>query len=458
MINSAAALESTLEKIARIMARRRGIKVVLRGGMAYCDLEKLQIVLPRVTDAQYNHMAEVIDGICDHETGHVLWSSPLVVKEVSKDPVRQWVWNVIEDFWTERRTGQEYLGCGQNIAKSNRKLVEWWKKTVLPKAGILDRLCFAIGCVLRGEKVVSDFLSDKEVGALLQTLVPELEDAQKVSSSPGALEAADRILAKIKDLAQPESKEGEGDEKEKENSGVAPQEGASDGDAESVEGDEGENKDDGNGDGRGDRGAETQSGENEAGEDCDGGNEEGADGGDEESNDGAEQGAEGNEGVSQADADSKGIEKDEGGISSEARQQAENFQSQAESGRMEKPADINDFANAQMTEFQDWSKLSDPDQYVVFSTEWDSEVTYSVDERVRYAKLYAELCDDVKPYIGTMSTALEMALAAEAEANWGVRNGLERKSIVANWPSGLWVVRMIPFIGSLKRGICWIRL
>jgi cobaltochelatase CobT len=75
----------------------------------------------------------------------------------------------------------------------------------------------------------------------------------------------------------------------------------------------------------------------------------------------------------------------------------------------------------------------------LFSEEFDTEIRYSVDDRVRNAKLYSQIRDQVREYIGTMAAALEAALATEAESRWvgGEKRGrkLDRRRL-AEWVMG----------------------
>ena len=53
-----AQLENVLQKIARIIAREHGLQLVIRGGMAYIDLEKRIIYLPNISLKQYRELLE----------------------------------------------------------------------------------------------------------------------------------------------------------------------------------------------------------------------------------------------------------------------------------------------------------------------------------------------------------------------------------------------------------------
>lgn len=456
MATGTALLENTLEKVARIIARRRGVKVTLRGGMAYVDLDKMEVVLPQVTDDQYKHMAPYLDGICDHETGHILWTDPKVSKEAAEGKetngkTRHIFWNLLEDFRTEKLTSEQYIGCAQNLTAMNRHFTGWWVKENWDKADMLGRLIFALGCKLRGDKVEVDFDSDPSMGKLLTAMAPEIADARAgMADTKAALDLADRMLAKIKKLAESEpppppkpkskpqkgkkgksdagnetgddSSPGEGDKESGEGDGDEEQDRDADDDSGSDEGDDGDAGDDESGDGEGGEGGEEESEGEGAGEGDKEGDKEG-------------EGDEGN--VDGSDEDSTNGRDGDAADDVGARKQAKDFEDGKES--FEKPADLEDFVNKHITEFTDKETSGDPDKYVVFSEEFDTETRYSVDDRVRNAKVYSQIRDQVREYIGTMAAALEAALATEAESRWvgGEKRGrkLDRRRL-AEWVMG----------------------
>ena len=140
------------------------------------------------------------------------------------------------------------------------------------------------------------------------------------------------------------------------------------------------------------------------------------------------------------DADGEGEaagDADAGDDAAAARKQAKDF----EDGKAgyDKPADLEDFVNRHITEFTEPDEMGAPDKYVVFTEEFDTETRYSVDDRVRHAKLYSRIRDQVREYIGTMAAALEAALATDAESHWvgGEKRGrkLDRRRL-AEWVMG----------------------
>ena len=410
MSNSAVALESTLEKIARIIARRRGVRVVLRGGSAGIDLEKMEVVLPQVTDAQYQDMAPYIDGICDHEVGHILWTNPKVFKESGEGvdgKLRRNLWNVLEDYRTEGQIASQYIGCGQNISKMNAYFTDWWVKHNWVKADMFGRLLFAIGCKLRGAVVSIDLDHDLCIGALLQVLLPEVAVVKaRLLDSQAALAVADSMLLEIKKLVEFQTK---GEFGARKNDRTEEAEELSDGDFV-----------------KSDKKAENVS----KTVDCiEIGN-----------NQRVKEAGEANEGKRAKDAETG---EEINNARATAKKQAKKFEETKE--KFEKPVDIEDFVNQHINALSNKSKTEDedsvkqPNEYLVFSEEFDTEKHYTVDERLSYAASYGQIKAQVQEYIGSMATALELALSAEAEDRWvgGAQRGrkLDRRRL-ADWVMG----------------------
>lgn len=70
-------------------------------------------------------------------------------------------------------------------------------------------------------------------------------------------------------------------------------------------------------------------------------------------------------------------------------------------------------------------KKSDPEEYLVFSNEFDTDTFYTSEQKLSWSQDYAKLREEVSDYIGTMGMTLALALSAEAESRWvgGARRG-----------------------------------
>lgn len=57
---------------------------------------------------------------CDHELAHFLYTDPAVLEEI-KSPLVKTFTNSIEDGFIERRHGEKFFGCAENLAESNQR-------------------------------------------------------------------------------------------------------------------------------------------------------------------------------------------------------------------------------------------------------------------------------------------------------------------------------------------------
>lgn len=430
---NSAFLESSMERIARIIARRRGVNVALRGGMCCVDLEKLEVILPQVNEEQFKHLAPYLDGMLDHECGHVLWTELQPIKAAfgestkklkGKDRVRHGLMNAIEDTRIEKRMGEEYIGCQQNLAALNRHVAEWWDHEVFEKSDLLGRLAFGFSCQVTGLLPKEWFGRDPRIVELLDLLEPEIEEAKRVTSTAGSLAVADKILEKIKMQA----------EEKQEQEQPQPEEGGETGEEDQDDQDAGSGSNDGE---------ENEGGAGSSrGEEDDDGEEEGTE---DHLRDEGEGSADSPEGTEDGEASSGGDDQEAGEGDEEQDEDqpgsgaAKEFVAGMEADEFEKVPDVEDYVNRHMTKFPDWSTPDDPEHYVVFSEEFDKDHTYSVDERIFFGKQYGELLKRVSTYVGTMTQALVAALVAQTESRWVPADKRGRKLArrqVAEWVMG----------------------
>lgn len=65
-----------------------------------------------------------------------------------------------------------------------------------------------------------------------------------------------------------------------------------------------------------------------------------------------------------------------------------------------------------------YSGNNEPEEYLVFSDEFDYDHVYSAEERNEVTNRYNDLKDQVRPFIGAMASKLELSLAALSERRW----------------------------------------
>jgi cobalamin biosynthesis protein CobT len=385
-------LETPMEKIARIMGKKHGVTVVLRGNAAFVNLETMVITLPVSTFGDMPLLKKHLHGLLDHETAHVIYTDSDVFKEIKEMAdkraamLRKHVWNACEDRWIERDYSKQFRGVAQNLESVNNAIqVKGERDWEEGRVDQLGKIIFALELCWRGVKTPSDFIKDPEVGALLQIMHDVVSDMDNVDTSQKALALADKILDRIQQTAagEPPPPEAGGDQQ-------------SEGEGEPTEG--------------------------------------------------------------EADSETQ----------AQAQAQAQSFTEQAENDGFQTPINIELYVNAgrtpetdegdaesketaawmddpkfehdpnpvkdQQTEFHDWSKSSDPAEYLIYmDTTDEDEVHFDENDRNLLTNEYKKIRNSVHKYIGNLASMLEAALYAQTEARWvaGARRGkkLDRRSV-----------------------------
>lgn len=422
-----AALETTFQKIARIIARRYGVTVTIRGGRAYVDMQTMNIVLPSIANGQ-DVKLEHLDGFLDHECAHVKFTQPKVFETTKGNQTLHAFWNGCEDVWIERSMGREFYGCHQNLERLNEwlyaKCEERW-----PDTDALGRLHYALERCYRGDHDKEKYAGDPAIGGIIMQLQNEIERGRVCADSMEALAIAQSIFEKIKQLAQDQDPSG---------GGIRGEQGddhGDDGDADGSSGGADGDDSDGDGDSKSSGSQGDEEGDEGSGSDSQEGNGEesgqsaggGQNSGDQQEQEGQQAGQGG-----QGDDERKAKLK-------EAQQQAKEFMGQESSGGFDKPLDVEGLVNEMLEKFYDWSTRNDPDRYIVFSEEHDYEITYDQDERASLAKEYKRIQDEVRKYVGNLASVLELTLMAESEDRWvgGARKGKKfDQRRLAYWAEG----------------------
>lgn len=326
LLPTEAALESTAERIARMITRQYGVRVRVEGSLAYVDSAAREIVLPNLSSKELAALSEVLDGFLDHECAHLLFTEFDRTSRL-REPVRSF-WNAIEDAWIERKMGIVYRGCAENLSNLTERVCakvqgQW------AAISIASKLLFAISCCSRDGKTLGRFCADPEIGDLVRSISTELSCADRVDSTESAVVLAQQIADKILLPLPPVPEK----VPEIPNVGIPKEWGAKE---------------------EGSRGMEFL-GELLMGD------------------------------VPRCDAEWL----------------------------------FNDCSEKFVPE------KGDPEEYLVYSTEFDSDHVFTAKERLDWSKVYRETRTEVAEYIGSMSTMLELALADRAQVRWvgGARKG-----------------------------------
>lgn len=115
-------LQNEMERIGRLLAYDRNLRVDVRGTRAYSTPGR--VVIPNVDAYKHlgNQAERMLHGLLDHECGHAKYSDHSVMEQAAKEggEALQMLFNALEDARIERLMGVEYIGCRQNLRRKNR--------------------------------------------------------------------------------------------------------------------------------------------------------------------------------------------------------------------------------------------------------------------------------------------------------------------------------------------------
>lgn len=123
MTKSAVTLENSLQRRARMMARKYDLQLVCEGQQAYCRPGK--IVLPALPpDLDAETLAD-LDGYLEHEVAHINHTDFLYLDTKGfEHDLHKNMWNMCEDSWIEVQHNQQYDGAVATLRRLNEK----WEK------------------------------------------------------------------------------------------------------------------------------------------------------------------------------------------------------------------------------------------------------------------------------------------------------------------------------------------
>ena len=128
-----------LRTVARVLADKYDIKVKFKG--QECHTTGKVITLPIVPDDSPEDFINVVTGMMDHETGHIIYTqfdvwnkefiNPVTNKPIKADQTyRKHIWNALEDPRVEAKISAGWRGCKHNIEGihtwAHEQLKEGW--------------------------------------------------------------------------------------------------------------------------------------------------------------------------------------------------------------------------------------------------------------------------------------------------------------------------------------------
>jgi cobalamin biosynthesis protein CobT len=203
-------LETSLEKLARILSRQYNVEVVFEGQGASTNGKT--IYLPNFQEVT-EELEKDLNGYLDHEVSHVKFTQfeevHKVISAYHKDML-----NGAEDVRIERLMMKEYPGTENHLVplrdKLNKKLEKDWFSRPWP-----IRFIIALMRVMEGD---NKFPADKEIQPHLDACKEEIEALNKAKNTKDVRVITEQIIRKLlKDRAEEkeEQKNGEGKKSEK---------------------------------------------------------------------------------------------------------------------------------------------------------------------------------------------------------------------------------------------------
>lgn len=189
-----AMLETTLGKIARILADRYDINVYFSGDD--CFTQGRDIFLPALPDDCPADLREAVEGFLDHEAAHIIFSDFNAMSAI-KDKYQQLWFNMLEDARVEERLKEIWRGCGLNLENadrwSNEQTLETWDQlhdfVKMAKAALLY--------AKRQTHILDTLPGAAELYAEIEPITPALKMAIEVPDTLHTIALSEWICKKL---------------------------------------------------------------------------------------------------------------------------------------------------------------------------------------------------------------------------------------------------------------------
>ncbi len=183
-------LQSTTEKVSRVLTEKYGMNVVFRGASCHTDGET--IYLPSLPEDVPEDLLGALRGWADHECSHALFTQISVGAKFTKKhgPRAFSILNTLEDVRVEHLMAEKYPGAGVNIRRAYRYLTSKGKPPEAFKA-----LVWALYSRAKG---LDDFKGvPPDIYGLMDDCRPETDRVLSCRSTSEAAALAESIWLKI---------------------------------------------------------------------------------------------------------------------------------------------------------------------------------------------------------------------------------------------------------------------
>ena len=201
-MKSFSGLETTLERVGRILSRKYDITVRCKGNE--CKTDGRTIWLPSLPENIPEKTWRLIQGELDHETAHIRFSD---FNGRMKDFRQKWgnfgfdLLNIIEDVRVNFAMQKEYPGSRENILNSINEITQNHSIDQMPQ--LVRFLC---GLFLSGMELPYGVYGD-DAGELVDQFKQETKSFKKLHSTDEACEMAELILERLKESSNQDDQE-----------------------------------------------------------------------------------------------------------------------------------------------------------------------------------------------------------------------------------------------------------
>lgn len=119
-------MRKSISTVVTLLAHKK-IPVTLSGKSAYVQSDKMgnpvAVNLPSIPDDASDQILSAMRGFLDHEVAHILFTDFIFLSENIPAQMMH-IWNICEDIYIERKMTDSLRGCGFNLNKTRKYVIE----------------------------------------------------------------------------------------------------------------------------------------------------------------------------------------------------------------------------------------------------------------------------------------------------------------------------------------------
>lgn len=210
-------MKRAFELLARMVADK-GVRVIFRG--TTCATDHQTIFLPELALLERGGMTEkeveesqqfldAVRGFLFHEVAHILFTDRDVFEKGAKEDPKllKHAMNAVEDVRIEKRMADQWRGAGVSLRLMNEWMLRKMQEQVANEP-LIGKVIVGVAWVARTGQDHWFFKGlDDSTKALLKKFAPEIRAARNLEDTEEALALGRRIVKKLKEMGEGESKQ-----------------------------------------------------------------------------------------------------------------------------------------------------------------------------------------------------------------------------------------------------------